>query len=83
MKIAWLSNCVFKGNRRESPRTTLVAAASQLSSVCTVGKVGCQLGKPGTSELPGEFWICTHHLPKKMLVTASKRCESQEFSSGL
>lgn len=83
MKTAWLNNCVFKGNRRESQRTTLVATASQFSYVCIVRKIGCLLGKPGTSEVPGEFLPCVHHVPKKMLVNGSKRCESQGFSSGL
>lgn len=83
MKTARLNNCVFKGNRRESQRTTLVETASQFSYVYIVRKIGCLLGKPGTSEVPGELLLCIHHLPKKMLVTGSKRCESQEFSSGL
>lgn len=83
MKTTPLNNCVFKGNRRESLRTILVATASQFSSVCIGGNIGGLLGKPGTSELPGDFLFCIHHLPKKMLVTGSKRCESQEFSSGL
>lgn len=83
MKTAWLNNCVFKGNRRESLRTTPVATTSQFSYVCIVGKIGCLLGKPGTSEIPEEFLLCIHHLPKKMLVTGSKRYHSQEFSSGL
>lgn len=83
MKTAQLNNCVFKGDRRESLKTTLVATASQFSYVCRVEKIGCLLGKPGTSEVSEEFLLCTHHLREKMLVTGSKRCQSQEFVSGL